>query len=81
MCLRLALYQAKVIPINRIHVLLQPLLRRVFGTLLAEMPYVATREEYRREGNFRRLLHVSATLSAEWSKRPVMGCGGRGAYE
>ncbi len=35
---------------------------RVFGAAFAEMPFVATREGYRREGNLRRLLQVAFRL-------------------
>ena len=34
--------------------------RRVFGNKFAEMPFVATKEGYRREGNCKRLLKVGA---------------------
>ena len=33
---------------------------RVFGASFAEMPFVATREGYRREGNLRRLVQASS---------------------
>ena len=35
---------------------------RVFGAAFAEMPFVATRDGYRREGNLRRLLQVRMEL-------------------
>ena len=36
---------------------------RVFGNKFAEMPFVATKEGYRREGNCKRLLKVFLLLS------------------
>ena len=38
-------------------------LARVFGSKFAEMPFVSTKEGYRREGNCKRLLKVSSVLS------------------
>lgn len=35
---------------------------RVFGSKFAEMPFVATKAGYRREGNCKRLLKVSSVL-------------------
>jgi hypothetical protein len=37
---------------------------RLFGTKLAEMPYVATRKDARRAGNCRRLFKVRVTAAA-----------------
>lgn len=36
---------------------------RVFGNKFAEMPFVATKEGYRREGNCKRLLKVCSAQS------------------
>lgn len=33
---------------------------RVFGTAFAELPFVATRDGYRRDGNLTRLMHASS---------------------
>jgi hypothetical protein len=37
---------------------------RVFGTMFAEIPFVATRDGYRREGNLKRLMQVACSLQA-----------------
>ncbi|CAL8469674.1 g9215 [Coccomyxa elongata] len=33
---------------------------RVFGTAFAELPFVATRDGYRRDGNLTRLMHANS---------------------
>lgn len=38
---------------------------RVFGSKFAEMPFVATKEGYRREGNCKRLLRVSSVFAPD----------------
>ncbi|GAB4823340.1 hypothetical protein N2152v2_010386 [Parachlorella kessleri] len=49
---------------------------RVFGTLFAEVPFVATREGYRREGNCRRLMRALDSLlhrlGVKWVILPAM---------
>ena len=45
--------------------LIQPIFLRVFGDKFAEMPFVATKEGYRREGNCKRLLKVCLALISE----------------
>lgn len=49
---------------------------RVHGRLLAEVPFVATREDYRREGNARRLVDalegLLRELGVEWVALPAV---------
>jgi hypothetical protein len=46
---------------------------RAFGTRFAEVPFVATREGYRREGHCRRLMQVRAAVKQERGMRRGTG--------
>lgn len=51
---------------------------RLFGTRLAEMPFVATKDGYRREGNCKRLMQVRAA-TAHHQQQHQCACHGHAA--
>ena len=52
---------------------------RVFGTGFAELPFVATKEGFRRAGNCRRLIKVREAASRRTTLVHAGGRGGHGA--